>query len=83
MPLTITPLGDKVLVRVLPHQPTQTASGLVVSHVDQHLVWATVQTVGEDCRWVESGQQVLVNPIAGREIGDDLVLPETAVLATR
>lgn len=77
--ITLHPLGAQVLVRLIP-LPERTGSIIRVSR-NEYARQAEVLAVGPECRDVTEGSVVLVGSLAGQQVGDDLLIPETAVLA--
>lgn len=79
MTVTVTPLRDEVLLRL---RPIPATTGLIVrvSHAEP-TQWADVLAVGDECIDVQVGWVVLVNPLIGTAVGDDLIVPESSVLA--
>lgn len=79
MSITLQPLGAQVLVRLIP-LPEKTGSIIRVSR-NEYARQANVLAVGPECRDVSTGDVVLVGSLAGQQVGEDLLVPETAVLA--
>lgn len=80
MSVQIEPLRDLLLLRLRPLPET---TGLIIRvQRDELARWADVLATGPDVRDVQTGQGALVNPLAGTLIGDDILLPESFVLAT-
>ena len=77
--VTTTPLRNLVLCRLRP-LPEQTGGIIRVSRYEPAR-WADVLAVGTECRDVGIGRGVLVNPLVGNLIGDDLMLPEPSILS--
>lgn len=80
MNIRLEPLRDRILIRLRP-QSEMTGSIVRVRH-DQIARWADVLEVGPEVRDVQKGMGVLVNPLSGQAVGDDIILPESGVLAT-
>ena len=79
MTITTTPLRDLVLCRLRP-LPEQTGGIIRVSRFESSR-WADVLAVGPECRDTTVGDGVLVNPLIGTVIGNDLMLPEGSILS--
>lgn len=78
----ITPLRDRVLVRLLPLNAPAEGLVSVVRLERQPTTYAEVVAVGEDIVEVAVGARVVISRLQGIEVGDDmLMLPESAVLA--
>ena len=79
MTVTVEPLRNNVLVRL---RPVAEKTGLIVrvAHFEASR-WADVLAAGPECRETEVAMPVLVNPLVGAVISDDLVMPETSILA--
>ena len=73
------PLRDNVLVRLRPISE-KTGSIIRVNHFEPSR-WADVLATGPECRDTKVAMPVLVNPLIGAVIGDDLIMSETSVLA--
>ena len=73
------PLRDNVLVRLRPIAE-KTGSIIRVVHYEASRR-ADVLAVGPECRDLKVGQGVLVNPLIGSQVGDDLIQPESSVYA--
>jgi co-chaperonin GroES (HSP10) len=78
----IQPYGRRLHVRPDPVEQQTTASGLILGDQQQHLVWGTIQAIGDEVRHVQAGQRVLFNLLLGREVGDGYVIPEDACYLT-
>jgi co-chaperonin GroES (HSP10) len=78
---TLQPLGRQVLVQLDP--PAElTRSGLVIPQPASTTARATVLQIGQECRDVQIGGQVIVSKLQGIALpGDRLLLPEAAILA--
>lgn len=79
MSIVTTPLRNLILLRLRPIPET---TGLIVrvSRFEPSR-WADVLAVGPECRDVTVGMVILVNPLIGDMIGDDILYPETSVIA--
>ena len=79
MTVTVEPLRNNVLVRL---RPVAEKTGLIVrvSRFEAARK-ADVLAVGPECRDLVVGLGVLVNPLVGQLVGDDLLQPESSVLA--
>lgn len=81
--MRLTPLRDRVLVRLASLDAPTGGAIQVVRLNRQPSTRATVEAVGDEVRDVRVGQQVIVSRLQGIEVGDGRVLvPESAVLAT-
>lgn len=76
--VVLDPLQDRVLVRLRP-LPEKTGSIIRVGR-NEIARQADVLRVGPEVREVRVGQGVVVNPLAGQLVGDDLLLPEDSIL---
>ena len=78
MTITIDPLRNLLLVRL---HPVAETTGLIhrVTHFES-VRRAAVLAVGPECRDCHVGMTVLVNPLVGQLVGEDLLLPEGSVL---
>lgn len=79
MTITLHPLWSQILVRL---RPLPESTGMII-RVDRN-EWARtaeVVAVGPECRDVTVGDVVVVTALVGQQVGDDLLLPESAVLA--
>jgi hypothetical protein len=78
MSYTLQPLGSRLIVRLRP----QVQKGLIVRvQNDDAARPADVISVGPEVRDFEPGQGVLVSALAGQQVGDDVLLPESSILA--
>lgn len=78
MSFQLEPLGARILVRLRPTPQ----KGLIIRVQQQESARpADVVSVGPECRDVEPGQHVLISSLAGQEVGDQVLLPESSVLA--
>ena len=76
----ITPLRSQILVRLVAE--AQPSSALhVVRAATPTSTHAEVLAVGEEVREVRVGARVVVSRLQGIEVGELLLLPESAVLA--
>ena len=73
------PMRNNVLVRLRPISE-KTGSLYRVSHYESSRR-ADVLAVGPECRDLRAGMGVLVNPLIGSQVGDDLIQPESSVYA--
>ena len=80
-PVKIVPLRNMVLVR-LDDEHTDTASGLAVVRDPRVVRPAVILAVGPEVRDVREGQRVMVNTVVATVIGDELLIPEYAILGT-
>lgn len=78
--VTLRPLRDLLVVRLRP-QATKIGSLHRVGP-GEIAQWADVLRVGPEVRDIREGMGVLINPLAGHEIRDEIMLPESSVLAT-
>lgn len=76
--LLISPLRDLLVVRLRP-LPEMTGSLHRVQR-NEAARWADCSVIGPEVRDVQAGQGLLVNPLSGQAIGEDLLIPESAVL---
>lgn len=76
--MKIQPLHDMVLVEV---EPAEEPQGLIIQATQHHVCPATITAVGERVRFTSIGQRVLVNTLLGQAIGDQLLVPESAIQA--
>lgn len=81
-PQPVTPLGRQVLVQRLPERPKSTILFTAGIGPDALTTRCTVLQTGPRCRYVKPGDTVLARTSLGRELGDHLLLPEEACLAT-
>lgn len=77
--VVLEPLRDLVLVRLRP-LPEKTGSIIRVQR-NEIARKADVLAVGPEVRDVKVGWGVVVNPLAGQEVGEGLLLPESSVMA--
>lgn len=78
---TLEPLGNLLVVTLEPLHDEQ-AGRITVVHVEampQQV--ALVHAVGPEVRDVRPGQRVLISKLQGVAFGDQLLIPEGAVLA--
>lgn len=80
MNVTIEPLRSNVLLRLRPVAAT-TGRIVRVAHFEPARK-ADVIAVGPECRDITVGTGVLVNPLVGTVLDDDLLMPESSILAT-
>lgn len=78
--MTILPLRNMVLVRL--HNGTQSSSPLVVIAPERAICRFRVVACGPEVRDVKPEQIVLANRLAGTAIGNDFLIPESAILGT-
>jgi co-chaperonin GroES (HSP10) len=77
--MNISPVGNWLLVRL---KALPESSGLIVRvSRNESARWAEVLSVGPEVRDVKPEQTVLVSSLAGQTVGDDILLPESSVLA--
>jgi len=74
----IQPLHDMVLVEV---EEPETPQGIIIQTETQHVCPARIIEVGERVRFTSVGQRVLVNTLLGQAIGEQLLVPESAIQA--
>lgn len=79
-PVRFQPLGKHALVRLLP-EPARSASLAVITSASL-TQRAEVLALGQGLPDLKVGDVVLCRPAQGHEIGDHLLLPSTAILAT-
>lgn len=75
---TLSPLGNRILVKLR----AQEQKGLIirVQNTDSARA-ADVVSVGPEVRDVAPGMAVLVSALAGQLVGEEVLLPESSVLA--
>ena len=79
MTVRLEPLRDLIVVRL---RPLPDHVGAILMPLRQESAReADVVAVGPEVRDVLMGQGVLVSALAGQIVGDDILLPESAVLA--
>lgn len=78
---TVQPVGQYVTVALLPDDPKSSILE-VVSKFDDMTRKGVVQAVGHGVPDLAPGQTVLCRPLQGHYIGDLLLLPQGAILAT-
>lgn len=79
MSVVLQPLGDRVLVNLLPLPET---TGLIIRVSRQEYARkAQVVAAGPECVDIREGMTVLVSSLVGQEVGDDIIMPEGSVLA--
>lgn len=78
--MKVIPLRNMVLLRL--QNRTVSAHGLTVIQAERAVCRFAVVACGPEVRDVQRGQTVLANRLAGTSIGDELLLPESAILAT-
>mgnify|MGYP001588334438 CR=1 FL=1 len=79
--MRLDPLHNNLIVRLLPDAAAPKGVIQVVRLEQQPSQRAEVLAVGPEVRDVSVGQRVLVSRLQGIVFGDDVVLPESAVLA--
>lgn len=78
--LTVQPVGQYVTVSLLPDEPK---SGLLTVIAPENMTRkATVLSIGQGVPDLTVGSTVLCRPLQGHYIGELLLLPHTAVIAT-
>lgn len=78
MSFTLNPLGSRLLVKLR----AQPQKGLILRVTNDDAARAgDVIAIGPEVRDLEVGQGVLVSSLAGQQVGDDVLLPESSVLA--
>jgi hypothetical protein len=78
----MTPIGQNVLVRLLPERPRSTILYTEGIAPDQITRRGVVEATGRLCRNVKPGDTVLVRTTLGVSIGDLSLFPENACVAT-
>jgi hypothetical protein len=74
------PLGPYVTVRLLPDDPI--SATIIVTEAQGLTRKATVLAVGPKVPDLFPGDIVLCRPLTGTEVGDAILLPQSAILAT-
>ena len=77
--VNILPLQRHLLVTIQPE--AETMGVLYRPSKERHVREATVEVVGEDADPQLQAKRVLVNTLMGQWVGDQLVVPEAAILA--
>jgi co-chaperonin GroES (HSP10) len=77
--IKLEPLGSRLLVRLRP-LPAQTGLILRVAR-NESAREAEVIAVGPQVRDAKEGQTVLINPLAGTMVNDEIILSESSILA--
>jgi co-chaperonin GroES (HSP10) len=78
MTITLQPLRNRLLVRLRP----SVQKGLVIRPNNHESAGAAdILAIGPEVRDFEVGQGVLVSVMAGQLVGDDILLPESSILA--
>lgn len=77
--MKILPLRNMVLVRF---EQEREDSPLYVVRDPKMVRPARVLAVGPECRDMQVGMVALVNSVAGTAIGEDLLVPESAIVGT-
>ena len=75
--MKVLPLRDMVLVRF---QENGHPKGLVMVHESKVVRPALVVAIGPEVRDVCPEQRVVVNSLAGTTVGDECLVPESAIL---
>lgn len=78
--MKISPLRNMVLLA--PTDGHQASTILTVVSPDRAICRFRVVACGPEVRDVSEGQTVLANRLAGTVIGDQFLIPETAILGT-
>lgn len=79
--MNFTPRRNMVTVRLAPLE-TARPSGIAVVALNAAPSWrATVVACGPEVRDVRPGMRVIVSRLQGIEVGDVIVVPESAILA--
>jgi co-chaperonin GroES (HSP10) len=79
MSYKLEPLGSRVLVRL---KPQSGYSGLIIRVArNESAREAEVIAIGPQVRDAKAGQTVLINSLAGSVVGDEILLPESAIMA--
>ena len=79
--VAVQPVGQYVTVQLLPEPPKSSILEVVSANADM-TQRATVIAVGQGVPDLLPGQTVLCRPLQGHYIGDLLLLPQSAVIAT-
>ena len=77
--MKILPLRNLVLVR-FQDEADESPSGLKVIHDPKVVRPAHVLAVGPEVRDIQVGMVALVNSVAGTQIQENLLVPETAIV---
>lgn len=77
--MTIIPIRNLLLVKI---RPEAQSGSLIVLRETRPARPVDVVAVGPEVRDVKVGDVAVVNTIAGTVVGDQLLVPETAVLGT-
>ena len=76
---SLIPLGDHVSVRLLPPPPVDSPIFYTPNSLTER---AEILAVGSTVKDLRPGQTVLCRPLHGMAVGDLLLLPQSAILAT-
>lgn len=77
--MRLEPLRDLVLIRL---RPLPEKTGLILRVSRQEFAgWADVVDTGPECVDVRKGDVVLVSVLAGQQVGEEILLPESSILA--
>ena len=76
---SLIPLGDLVVVELLPEPPRSSLLVVITSPSRSQL--AKIVAIGPEVRDVQVGERVLVSRLAGQDVGDKVILQERSVLA--
>lgn len=76
--MKILPLHRMVWVHL--EAPNGHSGGLVVVRPESPIRTARVIACGPEVRDVQTGQRVVVNSLAGTTVGDECLVPESAIL---
>lgn len=79
LPPKLTPLGEQVAVRLLPPPPVESPIHYTPTSLTQRAVVTAVGGLVPDLR---EGMVVFCRPMQGHEVGDLLLLPSAAILAS-
>jgi co-chaperonin GroES (HSP10) len=74
----LVPLGSRVLVRLKPARSQ--SSIILLPNQRQAAREAEVIATGPEVRDCQVGQIVIVNALTGQQVGEEIILPESAVL---
>lgn len=78
MTYKLEPLGARILVRL---KPLKSKSQVIVLPDERQTAReADVLAIGPEVRDVSVGQTVIVNSLAGQQVADEIIMPESAVL---
>ena len=78
MSVKLEPLGARILVRLRPMKAISTL--IIVPDQRSTCREADVVAIGPEVRDISVGDVVIVNALSGQAVGDEVILPESAVL---